>query len=305
MFAPMPRKPRIDFPGAWHHVMHRGARRADIFASNQDCIALLGIIGDSIERHEIEVHGYSLMPNHYHLLIRSRHGNLSSAMQSINGPFTQRMNSTHGWDGPVFRGRFRSELVEDETRLPYVLAYIHLNPLRANLVTRLDSEAWTSHNSYAGRERDVDWLTTSYFLDLLGDGPAIEEYVHKLHMGGAEWPASIDLESGFFGHHQEVAEQHSQAQFESRFVDPERLIERITEVTGVGIKELCTSRHGPGANPGRRFAVWALARRTRATQREIASLLEMSPSQVANVLHRIRPSQPPFDKWRDLLDDKV
>jgi putative transposase len=67
----MPRKPRIDFPGAWHHVMHRGARRAPIFRSDDDCLRFLGVVEDAADRFGIEVHAWSLMPNHYHLLVCS------------------------------------------------------------------------------------------------------------------------------------------------------------------------------------------------------------------------------------------
>jgi REP element-mobilizing transposase RayT len=89
----MARKPRIDFPGAWHHVMHRGARRAPIFRRDEECLRFLLEVEKAVERFGIEIHGYSLMPNHYHLLVRSLHGNLSSAMQHINGQYTQKANS--------------------------------------------------------------------------------------------------------------------------------------------------------------------------------------------------------------------
>ena len=67
----MPRPPRIYYPGAFHHVMHRGARRAPIFARPDDCVLLLSTIEDAIDRFDVEVHSSSLMPNHYHLLLRS------------------------------------------------------------------------------------------------------------------------------------------------------------------------------------------------------------------------------------------
>ena len=70
----MARKPRIDYQGAWHHVMHRGARRAPVFNSDDHCGTFLGHVAAAVEVFEIEVHAYSLMPNHYHLLIRSPHG---------------------------------------------------------------------------------------------------------------------------------------------------------------------------------------------------------------------------------------
>jgi putative transposase len=89
----MARSPRLD-SRAWHHVMHRGARREAIFGAT---------------------------PNHYHLLVRTPLGNLSRCMRHVNATYTQRVNRRHGWDGPVFRGRFHSQLIEDERYLDHVV----------------------------------------------------------------------------------------------------------------------------------------------------------------------------------------
>lgn len=97
------------------------------------------MLGDAARVLDVEVHAYACMPNHYHLLLHSRHGNLSCVIKYINSHDTQRLNRLHKWDGLVFRGRFHSQLVRQETALPYLLAYIHLNPMRAGLVKRLDA----------------------------------------------------------------------------------------------------------------------------------------------------------------------
>ena len=230
----MTRKPREDFSGAWHHVMHRGARREPIFLDNEHCLLFFELVESLIRKYEVEIHGYSLMPNHYHLLLRSRHGNLSDAMRFLNGRYTQQVNQLHRWDGPVFRGRFTNKLVQDETRLPYILAYVHLNPLRANLVTRIDSKCWTSMRAYLGRRGEPDWVTKTYFLGLLGSSDALRAYTLSLHRGKRSWPETMDLEWGFFTQQSqdEVADTHRQTSFNSRFIEPERLWKMILQVTG-------------------------------------------------------------------------
>jgi REP element-mobilizing transposase RayT len=296
----MPRKPRIDFKGAWHHVMHRGARRAPIFTKDEHCLLFLDCIKTAVEETELEIHAYSLMPNHYHLLTRSRHGNLSNAMRKLNALYTQRLNLIHRWDGPVFRGRFHSQPVKDETKLPYIMAYIHLNPLRANLVTRLQSECWTSHRAYIGRDQKPEWLTTRYFLDLF-DGPEhLNEYVLALHRKSRPWPDEMSLEYGWirFTEDERKASKKKSSESETRFIDTKNAVKLICEVTGETEAVLRLAVMGPRANPARRFAVWALKQRTTLTHREIGRVLAMSADQIAHVLSRIRFARKPLKTWK-------
>jgi len=297
----MARKPRIDFPGAWHHVMNRGARRAPIFRVDEHCGLFLDTVAATTETHELEVHAFSLMPNHYHLLVRSRLGNLSAAMRHLNGTYTQRLNARKDWDGPVFRGRFKSQLVRDESRLPYILAYIHLNPLRANLVTRIDAECWTSYRSYLGRRYAPRWVETRYFLDLFGSVRELQRYTLALHRGKTHWPDNLDQQFGFFRTRDETEHRHGQHAFESRFITPDEAIEFVMRVTGANLRDLHRTTRGRGANPARRFAVWVLRNRTTASLSEIGQVLSMSPGQAANVLTRLDPRIEPFSTWIEEL----
>ena len=300
----MARKHREDFEGAWHHVMHRGARRAPIFLEDEHCLDFLRLLEDVYDQYELEIHAYSLMPNHYHLLVRSRHGNLSNAMRHLNGAYTQRVNRLARWDGPVFRGRFTSKLIRDETRLPFILTYIHLNPLRANLVTRIDARCWTSLRAYLGKDTRPDWLRTDYFLDLFENSEALREHTLSLHRKKREWPDDMDLEWGFFRKQDEVATRQGQSRFQSRFVDAETLLEAVRELTGATMLELKSARQGPRANPARRFAVWALKKHTLLPHREIGVLLDMSINQVSKVVKRFNGSKEPLSSWVNNYDHK-
>jgi REP element-mobilizing transposase RayT len=295
----MPRKPRIDFPGAWHHVMHRGARRAPIFKEDAHCILFLECLARVVDEHELELHAYSLMPNHYHLLVRSRHGNLSRAMRRLNAEYTQRVNLLERWDGPVFRGRFHSQLVADETRLSHVLAYIHLNPLRTNLVTRLDSDSWTSHRAYIGRDAVPDWLTVGHFLELLSGASSLHDFVLSLHRGSRPWPEEMSLENGFTkGEDKRLAARRRETDgATTRFLDERQMLALVCELTATKAATLRKAVCGPGANPARRFAVWAFKDGTALTHAQIGAALRMSPQQVAHVLRRLRFDTEPFRSW--------
>lgn len=194
----MPRPPREDYPGAFHHVYNRGARRAPIFKDNDHCILFLHRLNVMVERHGVEIHGYSLMPNHYHLLIRSHpeKANVSRAMGEMLSRYCQQLNEWHGWDGPVFRGRFKSQPIKDESYLLYLLAYIHLNPVRAHLVSRPDDECWTSHRAYARLDKQNEWLTCKVLESKAGGAKTLVDSIDRLHMGGITWPHFIELKTG-------------------------------------------------------------------------------------------------------------
>jgi putative transposase len=304
----MARRPRIDYPGAWHHVMHRGARRAPIFNSDDHCSTFLGHVAAAVEMFEIEVHAYSLMPNHYHLLVRSPHGNLSRAMRHLNACYTQHVNAMHGWDGPVFRGRFHSELVHNEASLPFVLAYIHLNPLRAGLATRLDSACWTSHRAYLGRDPAPDWLTRGHFLGVLGTAKELHGYVGDVHRKRMAWPDGMSLDTGWLNEGEDSSKDSKrapEAPASARFSEPRTVIAMVCEVAGVRRAELSRAACGPRANPPRRFAVYALRKWTPMTHGEIGAALGMSPIQVANVLRRFDASAEPLKRWVEALSSRL
>lgn len=163
----MSRPLRIEFPGAWYHVMNRGRRREDIFLQPDDYAAFLKIVRESAERWNVNVAAYCLLSNHYHLLLQTPEGNLARCMRHINGVYTQHFNRTHRQDGQLFRGRYKAVLVEDDSHLLEVLRYIHRNPLGAGLVRQLDDYPWSSHAGYLSCAKQWDWLERETLLTML------------------------------------------------------------------------------------------------------------------------------------------
>jgi len=162
----MPRPLRIEYPGAWYHVMNRGRRGEEIFTEKNDYRLFLEEVQESTDLFNIKIAAYCLMPTHYHLLLHTPDGNLSRGMRQINGIYTQRFNRTHQYEGQLFRGRYKSILVEVDTYILPLLRYIHKNPLRAGICDELNDYEWSSHRGYLSDAKRWDWLYKEFPLSL-------------------------------------------------------------------------------------------------------------------------------------------
>ncbi len=152
------RPPRIDAAGAWHHVMNRGVDRRDIFVDDLDRLRFLRLLGESSTTSGMEVHAFCLMNNHYHLLLHSIRGGLSEMMKSLSERYTRSTNVRWERDGPVFRGRFHSVLVEDWDHQDRIVQYIHANPFDDGVIR--PGFPWSSFDALEGRVRAPSWLQT-------------------------------------------------------------------------------------------------------------------------------------------------
>jgi REP element-mobilizing transposase RayT len=163
----MARQWRITFPGAFYHIMSRGNERQDIFRCDDDRKMFLDLIGDFSERFEIDMFTYVLMDNHFHLLLRTRQANLPKAMQWLGTTYTRKFNNRHDRSGHLFQGRYKSILVENDQYLLHLSCYIHRNPIRAGIISRLADYPWSSYPSYGYARKTPKWLDTSLILNLM------------------------------------------------------------------------------------------------------------------------------------------
>ena len=177
----MGRQLRIVIPGQAYHVMSRGNERRNIFRQDGDYRKLLAIIKKAKSRYDFKLYAYTLMTNHYHLLIKIEKANLSDIMQEVNGAYSAYFNRKYKRKGYFFENRFKSVIVEHGQNLLEELRYIHLNPLRAGMVERLDQYPWTSHNQYRGGFEkgfaEPDHLLGLFAKTRLGAVPKYEAYM--------------------------------------------------------------------------------------------------------------------------------
>ena len=130
----MPRTKRVEYEGAYYHVMARGNRRSEIVVDDRDRERFVETLGEVVEQTGWEVYAWALMNNHYHLLIRTPEANLVKGMTWFQNTLTKRFNGRHKLVGHLFAGRYKALLVEEGTYLRTLVHYINLNPVRAKIL---------------------------------------------------------------------------------------------------------------------------------------------------------------------------
>jgi len=183
----MARPLRIEYAGAWYHVMNRGTGRKQVFKTDEQRQYFLSLLSQTSDRFLAEWHAYCLMGNHYHLLLRTPEGNLQRIMRHLNGVYTQYFNRSERRDGALFRGRYKAILVDADAYWLPLSRYIHRNPLEAGMVKRLESYRWSSYRAYIGKETAPPWLTTQYTLKAIGGRNLHARY--KAYVAGDTEPA--------------------------------------------------------------------------------------------------------------------
>ena len=166
----MPRKLRLEYPGAIYHVMNRGDRREDIVWDEADRRRFAETLGEACGKTGWQVHAWCLMRNHFHLVVETPQPNLVAGMQWLLGTYTARFNRRHKVFGHLFSGRYKSLIVDGAGGgyLKSVCDYVHLNPARARLLKPeepLSAFAWSSYPLYLSPpSRRPPWLRVGRLL---------------------------------------------------------------------------------------------------------------------------------------------
>jgi REP element-mobilizing transposase RayT len=195
----MARQLRVEFEGAFYHITSRGNLGEKIFFKEGDKKKFLEMLKRTKDRYGYLLHAYALMDNHYHLLIETPKANISQIMQNINTSHTVYINKKYQRSGHLFQGRFKGIIVDKDAYLVTLSRYIHLNPVRANIVERPEKSRWTSYRSYingkAGDELVSREDTLRCFSERKGDALKAHKMFVESGIRGVSNPFE-DLESG-------------------------------------------------------------------------------------------------------------
>ena len=162
----MPRQARIDAPGALHHIIARGIDRQRIFKDDADRDSFLDRLGNILSETQTACFAWALIPNHFHLLLRTGTAAISSVMRRLLTGYAVSYNFRHRRHGHLFQNRYKSILCQEDTYLLELVRYIHLNPLRAANVKdlkALNNYPYCGHSFILGNNTN-DWQDIDYIL---------------------------------------------------------------------------------------------------------------------------------------------
>jgi len=180
----MPRKARIDAPGALHHVIVRGIERGKIFRSDYDRKNFLNRLGKLIPETQTDCFAWALIPNHVHLLLRTGLVPISVLMRRLLTGYAVWFNKKYRRHGQLFQNRYKSILCQEDPYLKELVRYIHLNPLRAGLVEdmkKLDKHPWCGHSVLMNKTKQA-WQNVDYVYGLFSEEKRMAQTRYRVYV---------------------------------------------------------------------------------------------------------------------------
>lgn len=312
----MSRPLRVEFPGAIYHVMCRGNARQRIFQDEADHQRLVDGLAVTVSRYGWELFSFVLMPNHFHLFLRTPQPSLSRGMQYLASGYANWFAKRHRCPGHLLQGRFKSQLVEDESYFWSVSRYIHLNPVRGKspLVSHPRDWRWSSYPGYASKRARVDWVAYDFVhaawqaewggrdaetayrryvergLTTPPENP-FRDAIHGWLLGSLDFVNQVRTRVGRTAHHDEVP-----AARRLSAVGLHRLQSVVAAHFGVDAQSFRKRR---GGSVSRDVAAWLSRELTSCTLRELAGEFGLGhPDSVRNLTRRIDRALPASHKLR-------
>lgn len=176
----MPRQKRLDVPGQIYHIISRGLERRKIFRDRDDRKEFLIRLSEGLRETEVHCYAWVLMGNHFHLLLRPMLMPISKLMRKVLTGYALYFNARHKRVGHLFQNRYKSILCQEDAYFKQLVGYIHLNPVRANIVktsSELANYPWCGHGYILGKRKN-NWQKVDEVLSWFGKGrkTAIKRY---------------------------------------------------------------------------------------------------------------------------------
>jgi putative transposase len=298
----MARPLRLEYPGALYHLTARGDRQEPVFKDDGDYLAFIDLLAKEVMQQGWVLYAFCLMGNHYHLLLETPEPNLVKGMRRLNGVYTQAFNRRHHRVGHVFQGRYKSILVDKESRLLELCRYVVLNPVRAGMVASVQNWRWSSYLPTCGKAGCPEWLAAERVLELFGSsgGTRARQVYTRFVAAGVKQPApwtelkgQIFLGSDAFHDAMqarlrgEKPKGVSRRQLAPSRPHPQDVVHTVARAYGIKSSDVLDRRSGPAFQ----HAVYLLRRRANLSLQEVAQLAGVSIGRIAQIQSKIESGE--------------
>ncbi len=284
----MPRKPRIHVDGAVYHVILRGNARQEIISDDRDRYRFYDILHKSYERFRHRIVAFCLMNNHIHLAVQVGEVPLSRIIQNVSQRYTQWFNWRHQKCGHLFQGRYKAIMVDADSYLLELVAYLHLNPVRARVVQRPEQYLWSSHRAYLGKETHP-WLDCTVVLSQFSEKAGKAAKMFAGYVAGrtgeerrGEFHGEKSLDNRLFGDDRFVENVLGRAvAVPEKRPDVATVVGTVERLFGMSREQLAEYGQMRTASEVRAVAAWATRELSSGTLADLAMVLRRNPSSLS------------------------
>ncbi|MGB7054640.1 MAG: transposase [bacterium] len=292
----MARPLRIELPGGFHHVVSHGNGRLWLYRNDKQRVHFLNLLGSSAFKYNTVVHAFVLMTTHFHLLIETPFPNLSQFMRKLLSDYASSYNRWHQRRGSVFKSRYASYLIQDDSYYQVALRYVYYNPVKAGIIKRPEEYRWSSlyymlHSRIA--QKEIDWYKCSDLLaliggrqglvDLLKDKSQKPSIIYGKFIGDKEWADQILSE-----HDERLCDETSrEREMRAGLVEPMSVVKLVACEIGCDTPEIINGNN----KEGRKLCLYILQKDTALDARSTAALFGLSKWAVLKAVQRMELKQ--------------
>jgi REP element-mobilizing transposase RayT len=289
--------------------MNRGAGKKPVFHTDLQRQIFMGLLEEASNRFEIEVHAYCLMGNHFHLLVRTPKPTLSDALKLLSSAYTRKFNRLERSDGPIFRSRFKTLLIDADDYLVEVSRYIHRNPVEAKLTVNAESYVWSSYAAYVHACEKPSWLHTGEVLKRLGGPDRVSAYRRLVENGKTPTLKAFYATNRLPGVLGSKEFKHYVSSLGFATHDRDNRIHTLDEVfaavlnqTGANLNAVATVKKGQRSSPARQIALLLATQKCGLDTKRLSSEFNMNAKTLSVALSRARKAIQEDVRMASMLD---
>ena len=289
----MARKPRVEFPGAFYHVISRGNQRQAIFHDDRDRQYYLERLEHYRQRYGFTLYAYVLMPNHVHLLVETGPTPLSKILQGLQFTYTRYFNRRYHKEGHLFQGRYTAIVCDRDAYLVELVRYLHLNPARMRTPLNPWRYPWSSHRAYVGESTTVAVETARILGQFARQvGRARQGYLKFMTQGlkdGHQDKYYDTVDQRFLGDERFIEEidrktrGRREIEVGRRTIGFPALLRALAEVSGLTAQRLTERGRAREGHAARAMLVYLGRRWSRLSGRELSQRLGRDPSRISRL----------------------